>query len=149
MTLRIAVVTLFCFKVSFSYSQDEPVRWFFRAHHLHTNEYMLNFEATLQPGWHIYSQCQEGSAVPTRFRIDPTEAVVFRGKTHETGAVHQYDDPVFGGAVTSFTGKVLFSQKIMLTYPIPYVSGSVAYMTCNFSVCMLRERNFVIPIPGT
>jgi hypothetical protein len=53
----------------------KPVTWSYAAKKTSKNEATVFLKATIQPGWHIYSQyLKEGGPIPTSFTFTPSKA---------------------------------------------------------------------------
>ena len=75
-----------------------PVKWSWKAVPAGKDEYKLQFTATIDKGWHTYSQFQgNDGAVPTSFKYEPNKSVTLVGRSTETCAkTHEGIDDVFG-----------------------------------------------------
>lgn len=114
-----------------------PVHWNWKAEQIGANEYKLIFTATIDAGWHTYSQYQgnEG-AVPTTFTFEKNNQVELIGKTSETSPkVHEGMDDVFGVVQKSFEEKAVFERKVKVKANTT-LKGSVEYMVCDDKICL-------------
>jgi DsbC/DsbD-like thiol-disulfide interchange protein len=124
-----------------------PVAWHFDAQPLNANETTVVLQATLAPGWHIYSQqLAQGGPIPTRFRFDTGNDVVLEATTLELGDAHTFHDSLYEMDVTWYSGSVVFQQRIRLLKRVKVLSGTVQYMTCNNEICIPAEKEFSIPL---
>jgi thiol:disulfide interchange protein DsbD len=119
---------------------DKPVKWSYAAKRLNNNEAVVFLRATIDPGWHIYSQnIKEGGPVKTSFTFAPSKDYVLVGKTAEPAPVIKFDDS-FKINVSYFEKTVTFQQKIKLkSANVTSVKGQLEYMTCNDKKCLPPE----------
>ncbi|WBU88770.1 protein-disulfide reductase DsbD domain-containing protein [Cellulophaga omnivescoria] len=121
-----------------SYGQIlEPVTWKTSVKKISTTEYDLVATATIDDGWHLYSQVvPEGGPIATAFIFETGENYTIAGKTKE-GKGHTVDDPVFNMKITYFEKKASFTQRIKLTKPgKTTVVAEVEFMVCDDSRCL-------------
>ena len=61
---------------------QNPVSWSFSSKKINDKEYDIQMVATIQPGWHLYSQSQPGDAIaqPTTFVFNKNPLVELQGK---------------------------------------------------------------------
>ena len=92
------VIILLTFVISTSvFSQIyDPVKWSTSVEKISDIEYNLIATATIESGWHLYSQVvPEGGPIPTLFTYDDSSGKVrTMGNTSEEEG-HTVDDPVF------------------------------------------------------
>ncbi len=125
-----------------------PVKWGWKAEPLKSNEYNLVFTASIDKGWHLYSQfIGEGGPVPTAFTFEKNNDVQVIGKPTEISShVTEGMDDMFGVHVKKFDERVLFTQKVKVLNNTT-LKGSVEYMVCDDSRCLppdLKEFDFVL-----
>lgn len=114
-----------------------PVKWTWKAEPLKNDEYNIVFTATIEKGWHTYSQfVGEGGPVPTSFLFEKNDAVELIGKTSEKGdKVVEGIDPFFGINVKKFDERAVFTQKVKVKNNT-VLKGSLEYMVCDESRCL-------------
>lgn len=124
-----------------------PVTWSYAAKKTSVNEAVIFLKATIEDGWHIYSQfVKEGGPVKTSFRFKAAPDYVLVGKTVEPKPIVRMEK-VFGMEVGFFEKSVIFQQKITLKKGQAMVNGSLEYMTCNDKQCLPpTTEDFSIPI---
>ena len=125
-----------------------PVKWAYAAKKTSPTEAILYLKATMDAGWHVYSQTgQKGGPVKTTITFTPAKAYALAGPTQEPTPVTKYE-PVFEMPVSYFANSVVFQQKIKLTGKGPLtINGTVKYMTCNDTKCLPpTELDFSIPV---
>ena len=114
-----------------------PVHWSYGAKKLSSTEAVVFFKATIDPGWHVYSQfVKPGGPVKTSFDFDASSDFTLDGSTQEpTPTVRK--EKVFGNMeIGFFEQSVIFKQKIRLKAARAIVKGKLQYMTCNDSQCL-------------
>jgi hypothetical protein len=117
----------------------KPVTWSYGAKKTGPHEAILSFKATIDEGWHVYSQhVKEGGPVPTKFTFTPSAGYVLDGATTEPEPIKRMEK-VFNMEVGFFTGSVIFQQKIKLKAGQTTVAGQLEFMTCNDSQCLPPE----------
>jgi thiol:disulfide interchange protein DsbD len=132
-----------------AYAQVEhPVKWAYAAKKISSTEAILFLKATIQPGWHIYSQTvKEGGPIKTSFTFAPSKEYSLAGKPTEPKPIVKFEK-VFSMNVGYFENEVVFQQKIKLKSPAAsVVKGQLEYMTCNDKKCLPPEDvDFTIPL---
>jgi DsbC/DsbD-like thiol-disulfide interchange protein len=127
---------------------EKPVKWSYAAKRINKNEAVVFLRATIQSGWHIYSQnIKDGGPIKTAFTFSPSKEYTLIGKTAEPTPVTKYED-VFKMNVSYFENTVTFQQKIKLkSANVTAVKGQLEYMTCNDKKCLPPEDvDFDIPL---
>jgi DsbC/DsbD-like thiol-disulfide interchange protein len=116
-----------------------PVKWGYAAKKISPTEAVVFIKATIDAGWHIYSQTIKGSGpVPTSFTFSPSKQYSLIGKTAEPKAIVRFEK-AFGINVGFFETSVIFQQKIKLKAAQATVKGKLEYMTCNDQKCLPPE----------
>ena len=125
-----------------------PVHWSYAAKRTSPTEATLYLKATLDAGWHVYSQTsQKGGPVKTTITFAPAKTYALVGPTQEPAPTTKYE-PVFEMPVRYFEQAVIFQQKVKLAGKGPAtVKGTVQYMTCNDQKCLPPDEvAFSIPV---
>ncbi|MGS2762881.1 protein-disulfide reductase DsbD domain-containing protein [Sinomicrobium sp. M5D2P9] len=127
----------------------EPVQWSTSVHKNSDTEYELIATASIENGWHLYSQeVPEDGPIPTRFSFKGSNNYLKKGNTSEA-AGHTVHDPVFEMQITYFETKAVFKQKIKVMSNKPFnVKGNVEFMVCDDIRCLpptIQELTFMIP----
>jgi len=116
-----------------------PVSWTFSAKKLGTNTYEIHMTATIQNGWHLYSQNQpeDAIAIPTTFTINPNPLIKLNGKVKEKGKLEKFTDKTLDLSANQYSDKVEFMQVVNLKGKAKTnFSGSVEYQTCDNKKCL-------------
>ena len=115
-----------------------PVQWVFTAKKINASTYEVHMTATIDEGWHLYSQTTpDGGPTPTAISFAKNPLLVLDGTTKEVGKMEQKHEELFGVDVKQFSKKVDFVQVIKLKGKAKTsVNGSVEFMTCNDNQCL-------------
>jgi len=127
---------------------EKPVKWSYAAKKINSTEAVIFLRATIQPGWHIYSQnVKDGGPIKTAFTFTPSKAYSLVGKTAEPVPVTKYEE-AFKMDVSYFENTVTFQQKIKLKPGgLAAIKGQLEFMTCNDHKCLPPEDvDFEIPL---
>ncbi|MBS1531734.1 MAG: sugar transporter [Bacteroidetes bacterium] len=119
---------------------EKPVKWSYAAKRISSTEAVVFLRATIDPGWHIYSQdIKDGGPVKTSFTFAPSKEYALVGKTAEPTPVTKFED-AFKMNVSYFEKTVTFQQKIKLkSANVKSVKGQLEYMVCNDRKCLPPE----------
>jgi len=117
----------------------EPVTWESSVEKLSDTEYYLVSKASIDKGWHLYSQHisdeQEITPIPTTFEYELEEGVELIGKTIEEKGI-EVEDKIFNMKIKFFEDEATFRQKIKLSNPaISSVKAEVGFMACDDEKC--------------
>lgn|SRR5690606_34582138 len=125
----------------------KPVKWSYASKKISETEAVLLIKATIDDGWHIYSQTvPENGPQPTAFSFSSSKAYRLNGKTQAPNPVVKHD-PTFDMEVGYYEKSVVFQQKVKLTGNSPTVKGTLNYMVCNDKQCLPPEEvAFSIPV---
>lgn len=142
---------LTCLLLSFvSYAQIiAPVKWEYKTKVTGPNTAELQFIASIDQGWHLYSQhLPDGGPMPTEFKFEKLNGAELDGTTSEP-ASHEVFDEMFQMKVKYFDKLVTFVQKIKLTGNKPVtLSGTINFQTCNDETCVPGEAEFSFNVPA-
>ncbi len=118
-----------------------PVTWSYGAKKINRNEGLIFIRATIEKGWHIYSQTiGEGGPVKTSFAFEPSKLFQAIGKAFEPKPISRYEK-VFGMKVDYFEDEVVFKLRIKLnSNGTVLVKGKIKYMACNDHQCLPPEE---------
>src|SRR5882762_2636022 len=94
---------------------ENPVHWSYAAKKISKTEAVLFLKATIDEGWHIYSQkkVDNGGPVRTRFVFTPSANYTLIGTTIEPEPTTSFEES-FSMNVSFFEHSVTFQQKIKL-----------------------------------
>lgn len=116
-----------------------PVSWTFTSKKINENVYEVQMVATIQNGWHLYSQTQpkDAIAIPTSFSFTKNPLVEVEGKIKETGKLEKFKDEDLGVSANQYSKLVVFSQTVKLKGKAKSnVGGNVTFQTCDDKKCL-------------
>ncbi|MDD7886788.1 protein-disulfide reductase DsbD domain-containing protein [Flavivirga sp. 57AJ16] len=130
------MVTLMSFSLGNAQISD-PVNWNTSVKKISDSEYELIATATIEDGWHLYSQqVSEGGPIATTFNFESNKNYLKKGNTLEEEG-HTVNDPIFEMQIKYFEDKVDFKQRIKLKSKAPFkINGTVEFMVCDDSRCL-------------
>jgi thiol:disulfide interchange protein DsbD len=112
-----------------------PVSWNFTSKKVSDTEYDLVFKATIEKGWHIYSQfIQEGGPNPTAIEVKNAEKI---GKATEVSS-HKSDhfDKQFEMQLVDFEQDATFTQRVKIKDANTSLQASIEVQACDESKCL-------------
>ena len=133
-----------------SAQQLDPVKWKYSVKETSPTEAELLFTAQLDAGWHLYSQyTSPDGPLAIEFTFEESNDYECVGKVMEPKP-HEEMDEIFNCIVKSFSGKVVFRQKVKRISDKDFtVKGTVAYQLCNDGSCIAPEdHDFSFKVPG-
>jgi len=139
--------------ISEAFSQIvQPVKWSFKSNRISDTEAELQFIATIQAGWHLYSQTvidPEKGPNPTIFTFDKPSGYKLAGKVIQPKPVIEYDD-MFEMNVEFYVQKAVFIQKVKITGNKPVkITGNVDYETCDNKSCSVDNVPYSFQLEGS
>ena len=116
---------------------EDPLQWSTSVEKVSDNEFILVSKATIEEGWHLYSQeVPEDGPIPTTFSFDTSnENFSLIGKTIEEKG-HTVDDSVFEMKIKFFENSAIFKQRVKTTFDINTINGVVEFMVCDDTKCL-------------
>jgi hypothetical protein len=131
-----SAVILLLFTVTTKAQILTPVHWSYGAKKLSKDEAVIFIKATIDDGWHVYSQfVKDGGPVKTTITFSASPAYTLIGKTIEPTPITR-NEKVFSMNVSFFEHEVIFQQKVKLKAGKAMVKGTLEYMTCNDHQCL-------------
>ena len=130
--------------------QLDPVKWNYSVKETSATEAELVFTAKLDAGWHLYSQYTDPNGpLAIVFEFTPSADYQLIDKVREPKP-HEEMDEIFGCVVKSFSGTVVFRQKVKRLADKDFtVKGIVSYQLCNDGSCIAPEdHDFTFKVPG-
>ncbi len=132
------IVILFLLMTSLTYSQIlEPVKWSTEIKKISNTEYDLIIHATIDEGYHLYSQkVPDDGPLPTIFIFEKNDNYELVEATSEEKG-HVVFDPVFELNIKYFDTKATFKQRIKVTNKKQLtINVEIEFMTCNDANCI-------------
>lgn len=115
---------------------ENPVTWSYAAKKINSTEAVVFLKATMEDGWHIYSQhVKPGGPIKTSVTFSPSKEFNKVGATIEPKPISKFEK-VFDMNVSYFENQVIFQQKVKLTKGTAVVKGKVEFMACNDRKCL-------------
>lgn len=147
--MKFALVVFVSFQLcipSITVAQREPVQWKISIDSSSGNVRYITFDASVSPGWHLYSQyIEEGGPIPTSFSFNENLFAAI-GKATENGKRVTFYDEIYGMNVSWYSERATFVQTIEIEKTISSVSGFIDYMACNGEVCVPSKKSFSISV---
>ncbi len=121
-----------------------PVSWKFSQNKISSEELELVFSATIEQGWHMYSQfTAEGGPTSTAINFEESDNFKLVGKAIESPNPHEEFDKVFGVNVKYFEDKVEFRQKVKVSGDKSFkIIGNIEYQACREGQCVMFDPEF-------
>ena len=122
---------------SVSFAQPvKHVKWTTEYKSTGKNEGEIVIKATIDKGWHTYSQKASEGPVPTSFKFAPSNSYELIGTPSESASIEEFDK-TFEAKVFLFNDSAEFRQKIKLKNKSSNIAITVEYMTCNDAMCAM------------
>ena len=125
----------------------KPVKWSYASKRINDNEAIVFIKATMEKGWHIYSQTvPDGGPEATSFTFSASNDYKLKGKTSEPEPITRFVN-AFKMKLSYFENSVVFEQRITQVGGSPTVKGNVVYMVCNDMKCLAPDEvEFSLPV---
>jgi len=127
-----------------------PVTWEFSHKQLSDNEIELQFRASIDHGWHLYSQfIEDDGPVPTEFTFTKSEGYSLLGTPQEGESIEEFD-PNFDMILKYFKREAIFTQIVQVSSAKDFnLDGNVYFMVCDEAQCLPPEEvEFSFEIKG-
>lgn len=149
--MKAVILSLFLFgTMTLSAQTQNPVSWTFTSKKLPNGNYEIHMTATIEKGWHLYSQTQpdDAIAIPTTFTITSNPLIEIVGKIKEDGKMEKFHDSQLDISANQYSKTVNFVQTIKLKGKAKTsFSGSVEYQTCDDKKCLpAKTVNFKVAL---
>lgn len=127
---------------------QNPVKWKFNTVKVNDSIAELQFVATIDQGWHLYSQNHKGIENPLIFEFKNSQNYKRIGNVKEPKPT-QYYDPIFKDTSLYFSKKVTFKQKIKILSAETFeVKGEFSGQACIEGRCVPIDNKFSFEIKG-
>lgn len=141
-----------CLLFSLNAQELEPVQWDHSISKISDTEYELNFTATIEDGWYMYSQEEADGLgpLPTYFEYKNQEGnYKLVGKTLEPDVKPKYDK-IFELDVKKFQNKASFKQKVtLINSELKVIEAKVDFQACDDGKCIMLENTFNFSLDGS
>jgi Thiol:disulfide interchange protein DsbD, N-terminal len=124
---------------AWSVNAQNPVSWSFSSKKISDKTYEVHFTASIQSGWHLYSQDQpdDAVAIPTNVSISNNPLLKLDGKVKEIGKMEKFKDKALGISAHQYSNKVVFVQVVKLkSNAKTNVAGNIEFQTCDDKKCL-------------
>ena len=133
---KVIILLTFVLSTSVFAQIYDPVKWLTSVEKISDIEYNLIATATIESGWHLYSQVvPEGGPIPTTFTFIDSKHYELVNKTQEEEG-HEIDDPVFEMRIKFFENKTEFKQRVKVLNDINTIDAEVEFMVCDDEKCL-------------
>lgn len=124
----------------------EPVKWYITEQKVDESTLELHFKATIEEGWHLYSnELPDGGPLATEVTYTTLEGVEPSGELiSDKKSVEEYVE-LFSMVLNFFEKEVTFVQRLKILSPDYKIEGAIRYMGCNNLTCLTpttEEFNF-------
>ena len=136
--MKAVLLSMFLF-ATLVVSAQNPVTWTFTSKKLTNNSYEIHMTATIEKGWHLYSQVQPEDAVagPTTFTLTSNPLIELSGKIKEVGKMEKFHDKELEISANQYSEKVDFVQVVKIKGNVKTsFNGSVEFQTCDDKKCL-------------
>ena len=143
----VALTVLLVFSACAWAQIDNPVKWSYASKKVSDKEAVVFLKATIQKGWHIYSQTEQGGPAKSSFTFLKSNDYALVGKIVEPKPLSRYEKAL-SMTIGYFENEAIFQQKIKLSpAKAQTVAGKLSYIACNDHKCNPPEEiEFNIPI---
>jgi thiol:disulfide interchange protein DsbD len=127
-----------------------PVTWDFSQKKVSDNEIQLQFKASIDEGWHLYSQfIEDDGPVPTEFSFTTQGGYSLVGTPTEGMPIEEFD-PNFDMILKYFGNEAIFTQIVQVSSVEDFnLDGNVYFMVCDEAQCLPPEEvEFSFEIKG-
>ncbi len=127
-----------------------PVSWVFSQKQVSDNEIELQFKATIDDGWYLYSQfIGDDGPVPTEFTFTTEGGYSLVGTPKEGEPIEEFD-PNFDMILKYFKNEAIFTQIVQVSSSEDFnLEGNVYFMVCDEAQCLPPEEvEFSFEIKG-
>ena len=118
----------------------EPVKWSYAVENAGNGLYEFTMTATVDEGWHVYSQTLESldGPVPTAVVFpELPEGVTLDGPASESGELHKEYDPNFEMELSYYSHEMKMTQRFKVEgTELPKIEGFLEFMTCDAGRCL-------------
>ena len=132
-------------------TEEKPVRWTTSIDRISKDAVVLQFDATIEEKWHLYSleEFIDGP-LPTEFTfVFDSLKIQLDGKT-TSGTPKTAFDEIFQIDLPFFDQAAQFRQQFkLLDANTKEISGEINYQACDDRVCIFRTEPFTIMLDGS
>lgn len=150
MIRKILVATFALLSITASAQMQKPVKWNVSCQKLADTVFRVDFKASIDAGWHLYSQyLPEGNfAFPTKFEFNKTTDIELVDTVAELTEVTIEKDEIAGVMTHFYSNEALFAQNVRITGKSPEIAGIIEFQACNDEQCVKDEYEFSMQLPS-
>lgn len=128
---------------------EDPVIWDYSAKKLAGDVYELQFKASIEQGWKLYSMLmEEGGPTPPEIILDSGAYEIVSELKEIAKVESSYDKEIFEMDVITIKDKALYTQQIKVLDPSIPITGELGFMACA-DVCIFPPASaFSISLEG-
>ena len=138
--------TIFCLFIGCILNAQilDPVNWNFSQKKISEDEIELQFKATIEEHWYLYSQFtgqyyHEEGPIPTSFVFKESDDFQKIDSVFEERSIEVFD-PIFEMESKYFEGEATFRQKIKILNTEPFaIEGEINFMACDVTQCIFPD----------
>lgn len=131
-------IALFITNTAWSQIED-PVQWNFEVKAIDAGQVDIVMTATIEEGWHLYSQNAGEGPIPTSFTFFEDLAYTTEGPVIEGDPKEEFDKN-FESVLKYFDKEAVFVQRLnLLTDKSSKLKGELQFMVCNDVMCLPPE----------
>ncbi len=141
------VLTLVMLLLGSVFAQETPVTWDFKTVKVNDSIAELQFQASIQENWHLYSQTHNnGMEMPIEFNFISANNYSRIGKVTEPNPTVHYD-PMFNDTSKYFVNSVTFKQTVKILQNEPFaIKGRISGQACIDGHCVALDKKFSFDI---
>ena len=118
----------------------DPVIWEFSQSKITESEVELQFKASIEEHWHLYSQLVklEGTNATEFIFVNDSRYELIDGVIE--GEPIEVFDPIYEMKLKYFENEVIFKQKVKILSSNPFaIKGKIYFITCDESQCFFPD----------
>lgn len=150
--ISLSILFILSFGISQFLAQEQPVHWKFSTKKISECEYDLQFTATIDEPWHMYSlnKMGEDGPNPTVFLFTKSNDYELIGKTQQSKPKKEFDK-IFEMNVEYFAKTALFSQRIKVKTKKEFkIVGKLEFQACTEEKCIFPPADdFEFAVKGS
>lgn len=117
-----------------------PVCWSYAAKRLNKSEAVIFIKATIDQGWHIYSEDMPvGGPMKTSFSFTKNDSYELVGDVKEPEPQIKHET-IFNMDVRCFEKNVTFQQVVKIKNANTIISGILQYVCCDDNQCLPQKK---------
>ncbi|MCQ2250329.1 MAG: thioredoxin family protein [Bacteroidales bacterium] len=147
--MKKALISIYLMLLCMVSMAQENVTWKYSANTLKNGDVELMFDATIVPGYHLYSPYNPaGASMPLSITFNDSDAFSTDGVIKELTKYEEHYEEVFDATERFYNGSAKFSIVIKPKTTEPFsVTGKIKGQACNDAyMCTMVRDDFSIPV---